>query len=593
MFKPCLLFVSFFVVLSTVEKRNATKEEKTEPAQVDVVAKKQVLDKKSAPLKNMKVLQKTELHPVTSENQQEIIKTDLLQEEKPLLARVRKANAWISLVQSDGAVMGARVLGASLRKFNTNAKFVMIVTNDISSKNHHLLEGDGWQLHLYNPKDMLGDEVIDGKLSLSHLKDLSSSLAKAEVLNLTQFETVGFLDSNSMVTSNIDHLFECGEDHGLCMGPSLSEEIDAIATDVFVVTPENGFYNDIYNYFLSDLYDPSGTGLLEKYFYLYCKSSGYPVKAQTGEYKAPLLSFTCSEGKCRSHKAQSHSPCYRLGGKTASTYNFKGKNTAAVDAWTWHGSAEDFIKIVRFEKPPWEWRNSFTSGWVYEWNMVVKELNPPLFHDSLFWRYAQPPILYLLSGTLFLITFTITMEPYLSRIRYNVLALIFQKQRGIFVCVGITLYAILKPLLDIFWYQSVLPDIMPPWEGWLLSIVHCTSMTVLGVLGTCFMLFWMGRISERQRRRVRFMQHLERSLPPGKLMQRGIKWTLCYSCSLILCICLLYTLRWSARSEAILLVGAVAIILIIILIITVLRLYASAFFTGAPRMRQAYEKQMV
>merc|ERR550534_1451721 len=152
--------------------------------------KKQVPEEKSAPSKNMEVLQKTEPQPVINEKQQEITKKDLLQEEKAPLTVVKKANAWISLVQSDGAVMGARVLGASLRKFNTNAKFVMIVTKGISSKNHHLLEGDGWQLHLYNPKDMLGDEVIDGKFSISHLKDLSSSLAKAEVLNLTEFETV-------------------------------------------------------------------------------------------------------------------------------------------------------------------------------------------------------------------------------------------------------------------------------------------------------------------------------------------------------------------------------------------------------------------
>jgi len=225
--------------------------------------------------------------------------------------------------------------------------------------------------------------------------------------------------------------------------------------------------------------------------------------------------------------------------------------------------------------------------------MVVNELEPPLFHESLFWRYAQPPILYLLSGTLFLITFTITVEPYLSRIRYNVLALIFQKQRGVLVCIGITLFAILKPLLDIFYYESVLPDVMLPWEGWLLSIVHCTSMTILGVLATCFMLFWMGRISVRQKKRVRFMQYLERTLPPGNVFLQGIKWTLCYSSSLVLCISLLYTLRWSARYEAVLLVGVVAIILIIFLIITVLRLYASAFFTGAPQMRRTYEKQLV
>jgi len=448
-------------------------------------------------------------------------------------------------------------------------------------------------LHLYNPREIVGDEATDGKLSLPHLKDLSSSLAKAEALNLTQYETVGFLDSYSMVTSNVDHLFECGQDHGLCMGPSLSDEIDAIATDVFVVNPENGFYNDIYTYLLSDLYDPSESGLLEKYFYLYCKSYGYPVKAQTGEYKAPLLSFSCSEGKCTSHKAQSHSPCYRLGGKTASTYNFKGENTASVDAWTWHGSTEDFIKIVRFEKPPWEWRNSFTSGWVYEWNMVVNDLDPPLFQDSLFWRYAQPPILYLLSGTLFLITFTITVDPYLSRIRFNVLAILFQKQRGVLVCIGITLYAIFKPLLDIFYYETVLPEVMPPWEGWLLSIVHCASMTVLGVLATCFLLYWMGRISVRQKKRVRFMQHLERTLPSGKFIQLGLRWAFYYSCCLAMCFSLLYTLRWSARYEAVLLIGIVVVILTIFLIITVLRLYASAFFTGAPHMRRTYEKQMV
>jgi len=587
-----LLFICFFVVLSNEEKRNATKKENALPTQDDVPPQNHVKELKSDPIKEKEAVEKTKLNPVTIKKLEKGTAREVFEEKVPMTV-VKKANAWISLVQSDAAVMGARVLGASLRKFKTVAKFVMIVTEDISSKNHHLLEGDGWELHLYNLRDMLGDEITDGKLSLSHIKDLSSSLAKAEVLNLTQFKTVGFLDSNSMVTSNIDHLFECGEDHSLCMGPSLTNEIEAIATDVFVVTPENGFYNDIYTYLRSDLYDPSGTGLLEKYFYLYCMSSGYPVIAQTGDYKAPLLTFTCAEDKCAVHKAQSHSPCYRLGGRSPSTYNFKGKNTASVDAWTWHGSTEDFIKIVRFEKPPWEWRNSFTSGWVYEWNMVVNELEPPLLHDSMFWRYAQPPILYLVSGTLFLITFTITVEPYLSNIRYNVFALIFQKQRGVIVCIGITLFAIFKPLLDIFYYETVLPELMPPWEGWLLSIVHCTSMTVLGVLATSFMIYWMGRISVRQKERIRFMQHLESTLPPGKMIQKSLRWSLYYSSSLVTCISLLYTLRWSARSEAILLVGVVGIILTIFLIISVLRLYASAFFSGAPHLRQTYEKQMV
>jgi len=593
MFKIHLLFVYFFVVLSNDDKRNTTKKEKDLSTKVDELTPEKVKEEKSVPLKEIEPVEKTKLNLVTDKKQDKSTVKGILVDDIVPLVRVQKSNAWISLVQTDAAVMGARVLGASLRKFKTAAKFVMIVTKDISSKSHHLLEGDGWEIHLYNPGNMLGDDMIDGKMSLSHLKDLSSSLAKAEVLNLTQFETVGFLDSNSMVTSNIDHLFECGKDHGLCMGPSLTDEVEVIATDVFIVSPENGIYNDIYTYLQSDLYDPSGTALLEKYFYLYCKSSGYPVRAQIGEYKAPLLSFSCHEGKCTAHKAQSHSPCYRLGGKTPSTYNFKGKNSASVDTWTWHGSAEDFIKIVRFENPPWEWRNSFTSGWVYEWNMVVNELDPPLFHDSLFWRYAQPPILYLISGTLFLITFTITVEPYLSRIRYNLLALVFQKQRGVLVCIGITLFAIVKPLLDIFFYESVLPEVMPPWEGWLLSIVHCTSMTFLGVLATCFMLYWMGRISVRQKRRVRFMQHMERTLPPGKLIQRGVRWILYYSLSMVLCISLLYTLRWSARYEAVLLVGFVALILIIFLVIAVLRLYASAFFTGAPNLQRTYRKQMV
>ncbi len=159
------------------------------------------------------------------------------------------------------------------------------------------------------------------------------------MFNFTLYNSVGYLSSESMITTNIDHLFQCGFD-ALCgtsndkhhqiyhnnqlhirkildlggnaeyilynnNGQIIHDSSSVFDDNIFLIKPEHDLYIDMFT-FITINNNKYGSSYLSEYFYHYCKGNGYPINKQTGEYMAPKVSFISS--KCIMNKEVSKSP---------------------------------------------------------------------------------------------------------------------------------------------------------------------------------------------------------------------------------------------------------------------------------------------
>lgn len=218
--------------------------------------------------------------------------------------------------------------------------------NSISSTNTisvvSMLRDFGWKIIEINSEYYKSLEAMYGD-SL-HGQIMRYELSKAMIFNLTNFESIGYLSSQTMVTSNIDYLFQCGTE-AFC-GASFNHKENIFDENIFLIKPDSGMYNDIVRFIISEgsqiaaidaknarkakmeneeqnqaekqtqkqqeqekdksknkdkdkeMHTPHS--YISEYFHYYCVGSGYPVNKHLGHssaltYKAPQFKFDCGD----------------------------------------------------------------------------------------------------------------------------------------------------------------------------------------------------------------------------------------------------------------------------------------------------------
>jgi lipopolysaccharide biosynthesis glycosyltransferase len=105
-----------------------------------------------------------------------------------------------NILDGKGFVQGAQVLAYSLKKTNTKHDLVAMVTDQVGPYHRELLINAGWKLH----------EMQSIK---NHNTEYASRFdyifTKLKIFTLMEYQTIVYLDADTMVTENIDQLCSC------------------------------------------------------------------------------------------------------------------------------------------------------------------------------------------------------------------------------------------------------------------------------------------------------------------------------------------------------------------------------------------------
>ena len=172
-----------------------------------------------------------------------------------LQTRKRSRDAYVILQYGDYH-LGARVLGQTLLDTGTTMDRVALCTETVSDGTKEILRADGWIVKsvgkIHNPNE--------GQSSRGNY--FSGAYSKLHAWNMTEYERVVYLDSDILVLTNIDHLFDCGT---FCASYRHS---DLLNSGVMVIEPSTAVFNDMLR---KAPFLPSYTGGDQGFFNVYFK----------------------------------------------------------------------------------------------------------------------------------------------------------------------------------------------------------------------------------------------------------------------------------------------------------------------------------
>lgn len=163
-------------------------------------------------------------------------------------------DAYVTLLYG-GFLLGARVLGQSLKESGTKKELIAMCTETVSDTTKEVLRRDGWTirpiLNIHSPYE-----------GLSKRGDYFSGIfSKLHVWNMTDYDRIVYLDSDVLVMSNIDHMFDCGT---FCAAFRHSDLFNA---GIIVVEPNESVFKDMMKKIATlPSYDDGDQGFLNVYF---------------------------------------------------------------------------------------------------------------------------------------------------------------------------------------------------------------------------------------------------------------------------------------------------------------------------------------
>lgn len=169
------------------------------------------------------------------------------------------AEAWVTLVTTDGYASGGIVLAHSLKAVMTTRRLHCMITNTVSSTMRDAL------LSVFDEISMVdimnSDDAVN--LNLIGRPELGVTFTKLNCWKLTQYAKCVFLDADCLVIQNCDELFERDE-------LSASADTgwpDCFNSGVFVFRPSVDTYNNLVQFAMTNgSFDGGDQGLLNMYF---------------------------------------------------------------------------------------------------------------------------------------------------------------------------------------------------------------------------------------------------------------------------------------------------------------------------------------
>ena len=264
-------------------------------------------------------------------------------------------DAYVTLLYG-GFLLGARVLGQSLRETDTTKDLIALCTEGVSDNTKRVLQADGWIIrpvaNIHNPYE-----------GLSNRGDYFAGIfSKLHIWNMTEYERVIYLDSDALVLSNIDHMFDCGT---LCAAFRHSDLFNA---GILVVEPSKAIFRDMLEKIPNiPSYDDGDQGFLNIYF----KDLLY----------ASMFNW--------SNSTRQHQPMRMPAGLNADIGTYYANSR-------WNMPEED-IRIIHYTLgpvKPWIWWTNFLCDLNPMWTNVRKRL-PQYHHHTDTFEPSSLPLFWL------------------------------------------------------------------------------------------------------------------------------------------------------------------------------------------------------
>ncbi|KAF5505120.1 Glycogenin-1 [Colletotrichum siamense] len=171
--------------------------------------------------------------------------------------------AYCTLVTNDGYVVAAAVLAQSLRETSTPLPLCVLVTpSTMSTKAISQLQS---VFDLVIPVTTVTALTKDN-LSLIGRPDLHATMTKVQLWSLTQFTRVLYLDADTLVMSNLDHLFSLPLDIPFAAAPEIGFP-DCFNSGVMLLRPDMATFAELTAFATHvDSFDGGDQGLLNVFF---------------------------------------------------------------------------------------------------------------------------------------------------------------------------------------------------------------------------------------------------------------------------------------------------------------------------------------
>lgn len=188
-------------------------------------------------------------------------------------ASAARRDAFVTLLTDTAYIPGAIVLGDTLKRTNTSKSMVCIVTPDVSQSDRATLKKYGWsQVIEIDPISNMFPTRI-GKFKGTKV------MSKIAVFNLTEVaDVIVFIDSDSMVRRNIDHLFDKCPDFCapvVTMDKSSGGGYFYFNSGLMVLRPNKDLFKSILAFANTpEIPNPDNAdmGLLNRFFFFECQN---------------------------------------------------------------------------------------------------------------------------------------------------------------------------------------------------------------------------------------------------------------------------------------------------------------------------------
>ncbi|KAI0228541.1 glycogenin glucosyltransferase [Massospora cicadina] len=223
-----------------------------------------------------------------------------------------RTEAYVTLVATDSYVRGAIVLGYSLRNTNTNKLLICLITQALPASS---------VTQLYRVFDhVLPVTELDTRdelrLALLGRPELGLTVTKIHIWSLTWIQTAIFLDADTLVLRNIDHLFDVYRGIGFAACPDPGWP-DCFNSGVFICKPNLEVYTELMGRlatqgsFDGEFIRGGDQGLLNSYF------DGWPRSA---EQRLPFIYNVTPNA------VYSYAPAFRRHSDRVAVMHFVGKD---------------------------------------------------------------------------------------------------------------------------------------------------------------------------------------------------------------------------------------------------------------------------
>lgn len=189
----------------------------------------------------------------------------------------KAGNAFVTLLLNDSYLPGALVLAKSLRETHTDTPLVILyVKKELSDDVYNEIQ----QCGLFDRTIAIDGDVLGtrNRFELDHLlqrTELSNTMSKLNVWRLVDYSKVIYLDSDTLIVDNIDHLFERDLPIGGISAASDSGWPDIFNSGVFITKPDLGIYDKLLKFYQTeDSFDGADQGILNEFFNLQSDKMG-------------------------------------------------------------------------------------------------------------------------------------------------------------------------------------------------------------------------------------------------------------------------------------------------------------------------------